>query len=71
MHRWDRLKEFSDDSFKNVSFWIHMGGLQMECYMKELGKKTVDHFEDPQDIQIQDRTKEEEVHSFEARVRSM
>lgn len=37
MQRWERSKDFSNESFKEVTFWMPISVLLVECYTKEVG----------------------------------
>ncbi|KAI5663953.1 hypothetical protein M9H77_23276 [Catharanthus roseus] len=59
LQHWERMKEFTDKYFKEVSFWIHISSLLVECFTKEMGLKLVDRFGRSTDIQIREFTEDE------------
>lgn len=51
--------DFLDSSFKEVNLWIHVEGLSIKCYTKEVGRKILSHFGGTGERQIREHTEEE------------
>lgn len=50
---------FDDESFKDVSLWMHVGVCRWNANTKEVGRKIARRFWDPEKIQIREMTKDE------------
>lgn len=53
------MKEFLDDSFKDVAFWVHVGGFSIECFTKEVGRKVAGRLRGCGEIEIRERAEDD------------